>query len=70
MLCFILTILNFAAILVKTCIYDKGNNSEERTIVVHWMCCIRLGRFKDLKVLEKPKEKKKKSKSDKSSGEL
>lgn len=55
MLSFLLTILNLAAYFVKTCIYDRGSNPEERTIVVYWMCCMRLGRFKDLKAFEKPK---------------
>ena len=52
MLSFLLTILNMAAYFVKTCIYDRGSNPRERTIIVYWMCCIRLGRFKDLKTFE------------------
>ena len=45
---FILTILNFAAMLVKVCLYDKGSNPQERTIEIYWLCCVRIGRPKDL----------------------
>ena len=33
---------------MKVCLYDKGSNPQERTIEIYWLCCVRIGRPKDL----------------------
>lgn len=40
--CVITTLANVCAFMLKSCIFDKGYNRKMRSIVIYWMCCIRI----------------------------
>ena len=42
-LALMLTLLNSTAFIVKKCIYDKGQKTKERQILIYWLCCLKIG---------------------------
>lgn len=41
-ICLITTLANVCAHMLKRCICDRGYNSKMRSMVIYWMCCLRV----------------------------